>query len=169
VSILDPLTSTRRPHPGTPVLPAAEVRARLLGLNRPSAPYRILAGEKQEDLAAEWKIADAEWQPLFVRSGIRRVVRILLRIDPARHVVRMTDRVYDVAWEGDVPALLQAHDHLVGARRRLESSQEIAYSEQKAADEVLRYRFETREMREPIGDVVTRCGWSLKAPAFARL
>jgi hypothetical protein len=42
MGFLDFLTSTKKPPAGTPVLPADEVRKRLLAINRPTAPYRIL-------------------------------------------------------------------------------------------------------------------------------
>jgi hypothetical protein len=44
VGIFDFLTSTRRPPPGTTVQSADEVRMRLLGVNRPTAPYRVIDG-----------------------------------------------------------------------------------------------------------------------------
>jgi hypothetical protein len=170
MSILDPLTSTRRPRPGTPVQPTAEVRARLHALNRPSSPFRIVEGQARDcDLAAEWKLTDAEWRPLFARAGIHRVFRVLLRFDPVRHVVRMVEHPYEVTWDGDVPTQRPAPGAFRSAARSIEFSQEIAYSEQRATDEVILYRFETREMKEPIGDVVTGCGWTLKGASFARL
>src|SRR5688572_13945559 len=61
MSLLDFLTGTKRPAKGTPVLPAQEVRDRLLSLNRPTAPYRLIDGISENvDLIAEWKIVEAQ-------------------------------------------------------------------------------------------------------------
>lgn len=170
MSILDPLTSTRRPKPGTPVLQSDEVRTRLLALNRPSTPFRIVEGGGEgADLTAEWKIVESEWQGWFARAGIRKVFRILLRFDPLQHVVRTIDRSYDVSWEGEVATLQVAVSAFRGQAQSIEFGQSFAYTEQRDSGEMVRYRFDTREMKKPIGDVVTECGWTLKGVAFARL
>jgi hypothetical protein len=170
MSILDPLTATRRPRPGTPVLAADEVRSRLLALNRPSAPFRIVEGGAEgADLTAEWKIVESEWQAWFARAGIRRIFRILLRFDPVQHVVRTIDHSYDVTWEGEVATLRLAVSGFRGQSQSIEFGQTFAYTEQRESGEVIRYRLDTREMKKPIGEAVTSCGWTLKGVAFARL
>jgi hypothetical protein len=59
MGLLDFLTSTRRPAAGTPALSRQEVIDRLMALNQPTAPYRLLDGAAEKvDLIAEWKIVD---------------------------------------------------------------------------------------------------------------
>jgi hypothetical protein len=47
VGLFDFLTSTKRPVAGTAVLSADEVRKRLLGVDRPTAPYRVIDGASE--------------------------------------------------------------------------------------------------------------------------
>jgi hypothetical protein len=47
MGVLDFLTSTRRPAPGTPVKPTGEVIARLKSLNRPTAPFQVIDGRSE--------------------------------------------------------------------------------------------------------------------------
>ena len=50
----------KKPDKNTPVLSVEDVRQRLLGLNRETAPYQIRDGSAEGvDLIAEWKIVDA--------------------------------------------------------------------------------------------------------------
>jgi hypothetical protein len=54
MGILDFLTSTKRPQAGAAVLSADEVRKRLLSVNRPTAPYRVIDGASEGvDVIAE--------------------------------------------------------------------------------------------------------------------
>lgn len=53
----------KKPDKNVPVLSREEVTQKILGLNRDSAPYRIIDGKAEGvDLIAEWKIVDAKWK-----------------------------------------------------------------------------------------------------------
>jgi hypothetical protein len=98
MALFDFLTGTKRPAKGTPVLAAQEVRDKLLSLNRPTAPYRLIDGaDEHVDLIAEWKIVDAQWYELFAKAGLSKVFQIYLKLDPAAHEARAMDREYMVA------------------------------------------------------------------------
>lgn len=54
---------------GRPTLPPQEVTARLMSLNRPTAPYQIVDDRAEgADLIAEWKIVDARWYKMNIRA-----------------------------------------------------------------------------------------------------
>ncbi|MBA3532640.1 MAG: hypothetical protein H0T73_12015, partial [Ardenticatenales bacterium] len=87
MGIFDFLTSTKRPAEGTPALSQQEVQTAILGLNRESAPYRIVDGAaEQVDLIAEWRIVEAEWYELFAKAGLTKVFRIFVS-DPRVNLV----------------------------------------------------------------------------------
>jgi hypothetical protein len=168
--LFDFLTSTRRPAAGVQALPAEELYARLLHLNRPTAPYRIIDGTLEHvDLIAEWKIVDAGWYELFAKAGTTKVFRIFLEFDEARHRVRTLDREYGVAWRSGVPQLSIAASGFRGQKQSIEFGLAYAYSETLSPGVAYNYRFDIREMKKPVQDAVTAGGWTYKRVSFGRL
>jgi hypothetical protein len=170
VGILDFFTSTRRPPAGTSVLTADLVRERLLGLNRPTAPFQLVDGRGEGvDLIAEWKIVDARWYEIFAKAGLKKVFRILMRLDEAAHEVRAVDREYSVAWRAGVPDLSLEVGGFRGQKQSIEFGVAYAFTETLTPGQVYKYRFETREMKKPIQEQVTSCGWTYQGVAFDKL
>ena len=170
MDILDFLTSTRRPPAGTPVLSGEDVLQRLLALNRTSAPYQVIAGEDDlADLIAEWKIVDAQWYEVFAKAGLKKVFRIYLKLDERKHEVRASDREYTVSWRAGVPELSVEVSAFKGQQQSIEFGKGYAFTETLEAGEVYDYRFDTREIKTPIQDAVTGCGWTYKGVAFGKL
>ena len=61
MAFFDWLTGTKRPAAGVPAKSAAEVRADLLAVNKPTAPFSVRDGAPENvDLVAEWRIVDAD-------------------------------------------------------------------------------------------------------------
>lgn len=169
MGLFDFLTSTRRPPAGAPVLAADEVRVRLLALNRPTAPYQIVdGGAEGVGLIAEWKIVDAAWYALFAKAGLTKVFRIYLRLDPLAHEVRAQDREYEVAWRAGVPALSLAATAFRGQKQSIEFGSGYAFTETLAPGQVFNYRFATKELKQPLQEAVTRCGWTYRGVAFGK-
>lgn len=170
MGILDFLTSTKRPPAGAAVLGADEVRARLLNLSRPTAPYRITDGaSEQVDLIAEWKIVDASWYEIFAKSGLAKTFRILMKLDPQAHAVRGTDREYTVSWSAGVPTIKLAASAFRGQSQQIEFGKACAFKETLAPGVVYSYRFDTNEIKKPIQEAVGSCGWTYKGVAFGKL
>jgi hypothetical protein len=87
--MFDFLTSTKRPAPGTPALPAQQVLERLMALNRPTAPWAVIDGRSEGvDLIAEWKIVDARWYEIFAKASLSKVFRIFLKLDETAKQVK---------------------------------------------------------------------------------
>ena len=168
--MFDFLTSTKRPAAGTPVLPAQEVRDRLLSLNRPTAPYHLNDGAAEDvDLIAEWKIVDAQWYEIFAKAGLSKVFKIYLKLDEKAHEVRAMDREYAVAWSAGVPKLSVAVSAFKGQTQSVEFGTAYAFTETLAPGQVYKYRFDTREIKKPIQDAVIGSGWTYKGVAFGKL
>lgn len=170
MGFLDKLTSTKKPPAGTPVLSQQEVLDKLLGLNRPTAPYQLIDGTSEgADLIAEWKIVDAKWYELFAKAGLEKVFRIYLKFDPEKHEVRAMDREYTVSWRAGVPKLEIAASAFKGQTQTIEFGKAYAFTEKLQPGVVYNYRFDTREIKGPIQDAVNSCGWTYRGVAFGKL
>ena len=160
----------KKPNKNTPVLSAAEVRQRLLALNRETAPYQIVDGSAEGvDLIAEWKIVDAKWYEIFAKANLTKVFRIYMKFDEAKHEVRAKDEEYTVEWRAGVPSLSISASKFSGQKTSIEFGTAYAFTEELKPGQVYKYRFNSNEMKKPIQEAVTACGWTYKGIAFGKL
>ncbi len=160
----------KKANKNTPVLSAEEVRQRLLALNRESAPYQIIDGSAEGvDLIAEWKIVDAQWYEIFAKANLTKVFRIYMKFDEAKHEVRAKDEEYTVEWRAGVPSLSVAASKFSGQKTSIEFGTAYAFTEEPQPGQVYKYRFNSNEMKKPIQEAVTACGWTYKGVAFGKL
>jgi hypothetical protein len=170
MGMFDFLFSTKRPPAGTAVLSAQSVRDKLLGVNRPTAPFQVIDGAAEGvDLIAEWKIVDAKWFEIFAKAGLKKVFKIYLKFDANEHQVRAVDREYTVSWSAGVPQIALEASAFRGQKQSIEFGAAYAFTETLAPGQVYNYRFDTREIKKPIQDAVTSCGWIYKGVAFGKL
>jgi hypothetical protein len=168
--LLDFFRSTKRPAADTPVLSKQDVLDRLMSLNRSTAPFHLIDGsEENVDLIAEWKIVDAQWYEIFAKAGLSKVFKIYLKLDPEAHEVRAMDREYSISWKAGVPTLSVAVSAFKGQTQSVEFGKAYAFTETLAPGQVYNYKFDTREIKKPIQDAVTGCGWTYKGVAFGKL
>jgi hypothetical protein len=142
-----------------------EMINRILALNDPLKPYHILTG-KDTDLAAEWKIVDAQWYGIFNKSGLKRSYRALLQVDESRHTVRCYEELGSVSWtaglQGIIPEVSYQKSFFGG---RILYSKEYAkgYGLRQLAPpdwrKVYDYKFDINEIRGPIILTVESNGW----------
>ena len=160
----------KKPNKNTPVLPAGEVRQRLLALNRDTAPYQIIEGAAENvDLIAEWKIVDARWYEIFAKAGLTKVFRIYIKFDEAKHEVRAKDEEFTLEWRAGVPSLSVSASKFSGQKTSIEFGTAYAFTEEFKPGQVYNYRFNTNEIKKPIQEAVTACGWTYKGIAFGKL
>ncbi len=153
-----------------PVLSVVEVRERLLTLNRETAPYQIIDGASENvDLIAEWKIVDAKWYELFAKAGVKKVFRIYMKFDAAKHEVRGKDEEFTVEWRAGVPSLSIAASKFQGQMTSVEFGTAYAFTEELKPGVVYNYRFSASEITKPIQEAVAACGWGYKGVAFGKL
>src|SRR5260370_24152104 len=87
------------PSPVGPPQPAATVRAGILAVNRPTAPFQVRPGDADEaELVAEWKLVDASWYEIFAKAHLEKAFKVLMRLDEAAHEVRSVDQEWSVEW-----------------------------------------------------------------------
>lgn len=166
----DFLTGTKKPAAGTPVLPAIGVRERLLGLNRPTAPWQILDGAAEKvDLIAEWRIVDAQWYEIFAKAGLKKVFRIYMKLDEASQELRAMDREYSVEWKAGIPNLSLAVSSFKGQSTSVEFGQAFGFTETLAPGQIYKYKFSSNELKKPVQEAVLACGWVYKGVAFGKL
>ncbi|MCE9645988.1 MAG: hypothetical protein K8S20_08315 [Chloroflexi bacterium] len=160
----------KKPDKNTPVLSAEQVIQRILEVNRDTAPFKIVDGKSEGvDLIAEWKIVDAKWYEIFAKANLTKTFRIYLKLDPAKNEVRAKDQEYTVEWRAGVPGLKAAVSSFQGQQTSIEFGAAYAFTEEGKAGEVYKYRFSTNELKKPIQDAVTACGWKYKGVAFGKL
>jgi hypothetical protein len=151
-------------------IPPQELLNQLLMLNRPTAPYQIVDGHAENvDLVAEWKIVDAQWYEIFAKANLTKVFRIYMKLDPEKHELRAQDHEYTVEWRASVPSLSLALSSFKGQMTSVEFGAAYAFTEEFAPGMVYKYRFNTNELKKPIQEAITACGWTYKGVAFGKL
>jgi len=154
----------------TLALSVEDIRQRLLALNRETAPYQIIDGASQNvDLIAEWKIVDAKWYELFAKANLTKVFRIYMKFDADKQQVRAKDEEFTVEWRAGVPSLSLAASKFQGQMTSVEFGAVYAFTEELKPGVVYKYHFNTNEIKKPIQEAVTACGWDYKGVAFGKL
>ncbi len=170
MGLFDFFTGVKRPKPGTRAVSGADLRAAILALNRDTAPYHIVPCEDDScDFIAEWRIVDAKWYEIFAKAGLKKVFRIKMRLDEARHEVRSLDESYSVEWRAGVPRLSLEASGFRGQKNEISFGTGYAFTEELRPGQVYKYRFNSSELKKPLQEVVTKAGWSWKPVAFGRL
>jgi hypothetical protein len=166
----DWLTGTKRPAAGAPAKTAAQVRADLLAVNRPTAPFIVRDGAPENvDLVAEWRIVDAKWYVIFAKAGLKRVFKVLMKLDEQASEVRAVDQEWSVEWQAGVPTLSLEAKAFRGQIKEFSFGQAFAFTEQGPYGQVYRYKFSTAEIKTPLQDAVTKAGWTWRGVSFGRL
>src|ERR1043166_9917050 len=103
MKLFDWLTGTKRPAAGVTARSAAQVRADLLALDRPTAPFTIRDGQPENvDIVAEWRIVDAKWYEIFAKAGLKKVFKILIKLDAQAREARALDQAWSVEWRAGI-------------------------------------------------------------------
>lgn len=170
MGLLDWFTGTKRPDGDVPRRSPEEVRAALLAVNRPTAPFVVRdGGADGVDLVAEWRIVDAAWYEVFAKAGLEKVFRVLMRLDAAEGEVRAVDQEWTVQWHAGVPSLSLSAEAFRGQKRGIEFGNAYAFTEQGQYGQVYRYRFSTSELKTPLQEAVLAGGWAWRGVAFGKL
>jgi hypothetical protein len=170
MKLFDWLTGTKRPAAGVSAKMPAEVRADLLAVNRPTAPFIVRDGAPENvDLVAEWRIVDATWYEIFAKAGLAKVFKILIKLDEQAREVRAVDQEWSVEWRAGVPVLSLAAKAFRGQTKEISFGTAFAFTEQGSFGEVYRYKFSTAEIKTPLQDAVTKAGWIWRSVSFGKL
>lgn len=167
MGLLDKLTGTRPAKSGVEPVPVDELRAALLSLSRPSAPWHVRQGGAEDkcDLVAEWRIVDAEWSGIFSDYGLKSVFRIKMKFDEAAHEVRNLDEQATVRWNDDgTPSVSKSWSR--GQMQEVEYGRGVGFTEKGEFGQVYKYNFRSNEIRNPLREAINDHGWGWKAVTF---
>jgi hypothetical protein len=170
MGLLDMFTGSKGPAAGAAKLSATDLRAALLALNRETAPWLVRDGAPENcDLVAEWKIVDARWYETFAKASLSRVFKILMKLDEAKGEVRAVDHEFTVEWRAGVPTLSASVEAFRGQKTEISFGAAYGFTETVAPGQIYNYRFNTRELKEPLQNTVTQNGWRWQGVAFGKL
>lgn len=170
MGLFDKLTGTRHPSHGVVPGPAEEVRAALLGLNRPDVPYLVRDGAADgADLVAEWRMAEPAWQTLFIESQLTRAVRIRMRLVQEDHEVRALEEQWEVTRVGNSPRLAISSEYSRGPDRTISRHWTIERGGSGGIEATETFRFDAAELRNPLRNTVLRSGWTWRGLLFGKL
>jgi hypothetical protein len=166
----DFLTGSKAAAKGVARVPQAELRSALLALNRDTAPWIIRDGAPEGcDLVAEWRIADARWFETFARASLVKVSQTQLKFDEQAGEVRSVDRDWTIEWRVGVPFLSLSVDVFRGQKTEISFGTAYAFTETARYGQVYNYRFNSKEMKGPLQDAASLCGWGWRGVAFGKL
>ncbi|PZH21034.1 hypothetical protein C1I97_00500 [Streptomyces sp. NTH33] len=170
MGLLDKLTGTKHPARGVVPGPAEEVRAVLLGLNRPDVPYLVRDGTADgADLVAEWRMTEPAWQTLFIESQLTRAVRIRMRLVQEVREVRAIEEQWEVPRVGNPPRLATSSQYSRGPDRTISRHWTIDRGESGRLEATETFRFDAAELRNPLRDAVLKSGWIWRGLVFGKL
>ena len=170
MKFFDRLTGTKRPAIGVPAKTRAEVRADLLAVNRPTVPFIVQDGAPENvDLVAEWRIVNATWYEFFAKASLKKVFKVLIKLDELAREVRAVDQEWSVEWRAGVPILSLAANAFRGQTKKFSFGTAFAFTKRGSFGEVYRYQFSTAEIKTPLQDAVTKAGWVWRGVSSGKL
>lgn len=170
MGLLDMFTGSKGPAPGAAKIPAADLRTALLALNRETAPWQVRDGGAENcDLVAEWKIVDARWYEIFAKASLSKAFKILMKLDEAKGEVRAVDQELTVEWRAGVPTLSASVEAFRGQKTEISFGAAYGFTETLAPGQIYNYRFNSKELKEPLQNTVTQSGWRWQGVAFGKL
>ncbi|MFD3613952.1 hypothetical protein ACFWWT_01635 [Streptomyces sp. NPDC058676] len=169
MGLFDKLTGTKRPDDGVAPRSADEVRAALLGVNRPDVPYVIRdGGPEGADLVAEWRMAEPAWQAVFVESQLSRAVRIRMRLVQGDHEVRALEEGWEVTRVGNPPTLKISGAYSRGPDRTVSRHYTVQRGDSGGVEATETFRFDAAELRNPLQNAVLEAGWTWRGVVFGK-
>ncbi|MFJ2404940.1 hypothetical protein ACIOUE_26950 [Streptomyces xanthochromogenes] len=170
MGLFDKLTGTRRPPEGVPAVPAQELRAALLGLNRPDVAYVVRYGGGEGcDLLAEWRLAEPAWRQTFVQSRISHAVRIRMRLDAEAREVRALEDQWELSRVGTPTTLQVTSQRTRGASRTVSREWTIGRGSNGRLQATETFHFDSAQLREPLRETVLTSGWTWRGVVLGKL
>ena len=153
------------PAAQSPPVSVQELSARLMAVNQLDVPFEVTAGGKPGEFIAVWRYADAKWADHARAHGLRRSFRIRLQLDESGRTAKVTDYTASCDWSaGPRGASLdwKASVGIIFFQMEQQSVLGLQLDEQGRFKPELTYsyKFNLEEMKAPLGEAVTRAGWT---------
>ncbi|MEO5807093.1 hypothetical protein [Devosia sp.] len=170
MGLLGFITGSKAAPSGVARKPPSELREALLALNNDGVPFLIRdGGPEKVDLVAEWKIIDAKWYAFFEKAGLKRVFKVLMKLDASRGVVRSVDHEFSVEWHAGIPSLSFAASASRGQQKSFSYGAAFGIKEDGSFGKIYEAKFSTGEIKTPLQETTLANGWGWKGVAFGRL
>ncbi|MES9510242.1 hypothetical protein ABWJ92_28120 [Streptomyces sp. NPDC000609] len=170
MGFFDMLTGTKRPVDGVVPCSAEELRASLLGLNRPDLPYIISDGAAHGvDLVAEWRIDEPAWQTFFIGSQLTHALRIRMRLVEEVPEVRAAEEQWEVTRAGNPPRLRTSAEYARGAGRTVSRRWTLQRGENGRLETTETFSFDSAHLTDPLRNTALESGWTWRGVIFGKL
>ncbi|MEU5285489.1 hypothetical protein N7925_06060 [Streptomyces sp. CA-278952] len=170
MGFFDKLTGTKHPEVGLAPCPAEELRAALLGLNRPNVPYVIGDGAAHgADLVAEWRIDEPAWQTFFIGSQLTHAIRIRMRLAEDVPEVRAVEESWEVTRVGNPPRLQTSAEYGRGGGRTVSRRYTLQRGESGRLEATESFSFDSAQLTDPLRDTALKSGWTWRGVIFGKL
>ncbi|MEU3525487.1 hypothetical protein AB0E62_16690 [Streptomyces sp. NPDC038707] len=167
MGLRDLFTGTRHPDRGVPPRSADEVRAALLAVGGPDAPYVVREGLADgADLVAEWRIRDPAWHTFFARTQVSRAFEVRMRLVPENREVRALDREWEVTWAGGTPKLVLSAERSRGQVKTVSRRWTVERGDDGRIRATEDFHFDTAELKTPLQEAVLGAGWTWRGALF---
>jgi hypothetical protein len=101
------------------------------------------------------------------KAGLTRTFKIM-KLHPEEQEVQAVDREYTISWSAGLPTVRLFVSAFRGEGQCIEFGKAYALTETLAPGQVCNYHFDTREIKKPLQEAVTSCGWTYKGVAFGK-
>lgn len=159
---------TFEPAPGSSAISMQDLRQRLQAINDGAEfPFTVTSGKRPDEVIIDWKYADAVWLDLLRVHKISALTRLTIRLDETDHTARVRETQSQFNASAGTGGLGLSFYQQWGAITFYEARQETLYGIQiengrPVAKLSYTYRFDIREMRDPLLKLITENGWTFK-------
>lgn len=151
---------------GAAAMPASEIERRLLALNDRKLPFAVRRGNRPGEFVVDWRYGEAKWFDLMRIAGLSRLFRVVLRLDENSRSVRARDFTADVDWSAGRGGADFAFKGSLGINFFLYRREAVLGLQirggQITFNPFYQYRFDVRELRDPLVATITTAGWQYK-------
>jgi hypothetical protein len=166
MSFWDFITGTKRPAPGVLPKSPAEVKAALLAVHNPQVAFTVRDGAGEgADVIAEMRIK-AKLRDFLGWGGIKKSLKVSLRIDRERQIVWARDRSSSSEWSVGLTGIWWTWSQGSGWTWEFFSRRAYGLNDKGELVRVNQYRFASSDLKAPLRDAVLAAGWVWRPAIF---
>jgi hypothetical protein len=154
----------------TRALGAAELAERVIAIDRSDTPFAVTR-ESDGSITVAWRFADARWLDLARAHRLRAEHRLRLTFDEATRTVSVTEQQTRFSGDGGAGRLNLSWSQSWGITLfEVQHGRVFGLQFDEHGRPLPKldyaYRFDVREMKAPLIDIVTRNGWTWRPTAW---
>lgn len=141
-----------------------DLRKEILSINYHDLP--VVVKEKGKKLIVTWKYLDAKWWEIMSKQGVQEAFSVTLRFDGRHRRVTMLDTATSVTWGAGVQDAHVGFSLFRGIYLKYEIGKAWGIRENFTVGKIYNYRFDSREIHNPIMNTILRSGWDVRFGLF---